>query len=206
MVSLGGGGDFVHVDEMQANAGILLHRVLYVATAAGVKDIYRFDDKNVFWDGSVESIQCNNDRDQLQNSFSCFKEKQFVNIKRSLLENFPGLSESHRLYPLVNFFADIGINCRPCKDHHYFAVELFTAKQMLRDSLLGSTADDLSLVSEGYDAFDSQNDEGEDVSFGLEEDVEAEPAEMDDNFWAGIFEKVKVFFMSFRKHFNQNAW
>jgi hypothetical protein len=32
MVSLGGGGVFVSVDEMKANAGILLHRVLYVAT------------------------------------------------------------------------------------------------------------------------------------------------------------------------------
>ena len=206
MVSLGGGGVLVSVDEMKANAGILVHRVLFVATAAGVKDVYQFDDKNVIWDGSEESLNCNNDRGRLQDSFSRFKEKQFVNIKRSFLMAFPGLSESHRMYDKVKFFADIGINCRPCEEHHYFAVELSTAKQMLRESLRGSTADDESLVSENSDAFDSQNDEGEEASFGLKEDIVAEQAEQEETdveFWDVILERVKVYFMSYPKHCNQ---
>jgi hypothetical protein len=176
----------VTVDEMKANAGILLHRVLYVATAAGVKDIYQFDDKNAIWDGSEESIKCHNDRARLQESFSRFKERQFVNIKRSLLESFPGLSESHRLYRSIKFFADIGINCRPCESHHYLAVEMIAAKRMLAGGLLGSNSDDESLVSVNSEAFNSENDADEETGIGVEDDnVEAEEAEeeeTDDNF------------------------
>jgi hypothetical protein len=147
MISAGGDGEFVPLEKMKVNAGILLHRVMYVASAAGIKDIYVFENQKAIFDGPVEASIANGDPDVLHQRFSRFKEEQFVRIKRSLLDLFPGLHASHRLFQSCNFLFDLGINCRPWFDGHHFCASLGAGKRLLRECIRGSVPDDATVES-----------------------------------------------------------
>ena len=166
MISGGGAGVFVPLELMMATAKILLNHVMFVASAAGVKDTYDFENRREVWDGAVETINSNNVPSLLRKSLSRFKEEQFVRIKASLLAKFPGLDESHRLFATVPFFLDVGVNCRPTNPEHYLTTKVAICRAFVRKCIRGSVPDDASVASV------NENEEEEAVVVVVEEAME----------------------------------
>jgi hypothetical protein len=116
----GGSGNFVPLPLLRKNAAFLLDNTFVLATAAGIKKIFHYDEKqtwaglqehnNVNWE-SADDI--NWDQEAIMERWHTFQHQEFVKMKRTLRQKFSGLEESDPLFKIVTMFFDVSLEIKP---------------------------------------------------------------------------------------------
>jgi hypothetical protein len=110
----GGSGKYVSLVKLKVNAHILLDKTVWVASAAGIKNIFQYLDRAT-WNGPEIAATADGDSVDLQTQFEEFQQDEFEKIKSTLKYHFYGLTHQSLDWGVKVFF-DVGMQLRPAND------------------------------------------------------------------------------------------
>lgn len=157
-ISFGGSGQCLSLDQLGTNAGLLSENTIAIATSAGCKKIFRFEDMEKEWNGSEESANVNGDQSLLLESWTNYQRRQFSSMKTKLEEVFPGLKGDLDVSGHVLSFVDVGIEMRPVDKSHVLLPHIGRSKAFLSAICAQQFPDDVALASAESDHLDALSD------------------------------------------------